>query len=131
MEPTFPWISQKYAYSYATKYFYDALESYRADNIKELINSFEEFLYRERMVDSQNEIIQLQRESNIIAKQNYYVNLANLNELRNQTQVIQNESQNIRDTVSKESQNVSETVTKEAQKTRSFINEQFKDNKRR
>ena len=83
------------------------------------------------MVDSQNEIIQLQRESNIIAKQNYYVNLANLNELRNQTQVIQNESQNIRDTVSKESQNVSETVTKEAQKTRSFINEQFKDNKRR
>lgn len=87
----FPEFPKQYAYTYATNYFYQALETYRADNIKELINSFEEYLYRERMIDVQNKLIQEQRENNIIAKQNLYVNLANLNELRNQTQIIQNE----------------------------------------
>ena len=67
------------------------------------------------MIDAQNEIIQEQRANNIIAEQNLYVNLANLNELRNQTQVIQNESRNIRNTISNE-----------ANSTRSFISSRFK-----
>lgn len=79
----FPEFPKKYEYSYATSYFYDALEGYRADNIKELINSYEEHLYRERMINSQNEIIQEKRKSNIIAQQNYYANLAQLHTLRN------------------------------------------------
>lgn len=106
----FPEFPMQYAYTYATYYFYQALKTYRADNIKEVINSFEEYLYRERMIDAQNEIIQEQRANNIIAEQNLYVNLANLNELRNQTQVIQNESRNIRNTISNE-----------ANSTRSFL----------
>lgn len=111
----FPEFPMQYAYTYATYYFYQALKTYRADNIKEVINSFEEYLYRERMIDAQNEIIQEQRANNIIAEQNLYVNLANLNELRNQTQVIQNESRNIRNTISDE-----------ANSTRSFISSRFK-----
>ena len=111
----FPEFPMQYAYTYATYYFYQALKTYRADNIKEVINSFEEYLYRERMIDAQNEIIQEQRANNIIAEQNLYVNLANLNELRNQTQVIQNESRNIRNTISNE-----------ANSTRSFISSRFK-----
>ena len=41
----FPEFPMQYAYTYATYYFYQALKTYRADNIKEVINSFEEYLY--------------------------------------------------------------------------------------
>lgn len=87
----FPEFPKEYAYSYATSYFYKTLESYRANNIQEVINAFEEYLYRERMIDLQNQNIQEQRKSNIIAQENLYVNLANLNSLRAQTQAIYDE----------------------------------------
>lgn len=122
----FPEFPQKYAYSYATDYFYNALESYRADNIKELINSFEESLYRERMLSAQNQILQEQRRNNILAEQNLYVNLANLNELRNQTHVIQDEARSTRERISQEYNKTRKHISDEARQTRSKIDDYFR-----
>lgn len=61
-----PWYPEKYSYLDAAQFFYDAVNNYRADNMKELINIYETAMHQQRMEEGQKEAIKQQKIGNFI-----------------------------------------------------------------
>ncbi len=69
-----PWYPSDYCYLEAANFFLSALQNYRADTLKEVVNLYEDTLYKNRieqsqlrMEQSQQELVRQQKIGNILA----------------------------------------------------------------
>lgn len=62
------WYPKDYYFIEAIEFFIGALENFKADNMKELVNLYDETKYKELQLNYQKEMLQLQREQYIDTK---------------------------------------------------------------
>lgn len=62
------WYPKDYYFMDAVDFFIASLENYKADNIKELVNLYDDTQYKERQLAYQAEMLQLQKEQYINSK---------------------------------------------------------------
>lgn len=62
------WYPKDYYFMEAIEFFIGALENFKADNMKELVNLYDDTKYKELQLNYQKEMLQLQREQYIDTK---------------------------------------------------------------
>lgn len=87
------WYPRSYYCEYAVEFFVEAVENYRADSVKEMVNLFENSEHQRRMESGQQEINASLQQSLLnqeqIKKELRYANVLNLAQLTLQAQTVQ------------------------------------------
>lgn len=98
------WYPNNYCSIDAVKFFIDAVRNFRADNIKEAINLYEDALHKGRMeyaqqqmLDNQAAMIELQQLGNMLAVGNMVMQAGTQNAINKNTQAIHEENKKNRE----------------------------------
>lgn len=90
------WYPENYCSLDAAEFFYNVINNYRADSIKEAINLYETHMHQQRVENNQQQAIKQQKLNNLLAAGSLVMQGATLGAINDQTNAINQQTSAIR-----------------------------------
>lgn len=91
------WYPQNYCYVSAVEFFYESVNNYRADSMKEAINLFENYMHQQRVEENQKQSIKQQKLNNLLAAGNLVLQGAQLGAMNENNAAINRNTRAVND----------------------------------
>lgn len=93
------WYPSTYCYAEAAQFFYEVISNYRADNMKEAINLYENTLHQRRMEDNQKQMLKQQKLNNLLAAGSFVMQTAQVGAIQEHTAAMNSQAEATRSAI--------------------------------